>query len=66
MTFVLSRLSANPSATFMRPFEGGASEFRWGLVTYQGFLDAFRTAYTHWSQMLPYNGAQRGDVVGMW
>ncbi|KAI0628624.1 acetyl-CoA synthetase-like protein [Trametes polyzona] len=43
----------------MRPFEGDASTFKWGLVTYQDFLDALQ-------KELLARGLKRGDIVGIW
>ncbi|KAI0717111.1 acetyl-CoA synthetase-like protein [Earliella scabrosa] len=50
----------------MRPFEGTPSTYAWGLITYQDFLDALRTATAYWADTLNTRGVKRGDVVSMW
>ena len=64
--FVLQALERNATKPFMRPFEGTPSTYAWGLITYQDFLDALRTATAYWTDTLTTRGVKRGDVVGMW
>ncbi|KAI0351489.1 acetyl-CoA synthetase-like protein [Trametes cingulata] len=66
MNFVLERLRLHADEPFMRPYEGDASRFKWGLITYQDFLDALAAATSYWSDELTAQGLKQGDVVGMW
>ncbi|EIW54786.1 acetyl-CoA synthetase-like protein [Trametes versicolor FP-101664 SS1] len=50
----------------MRPFEGDTSSFKWGIITYQDFLDALVAATAYWTNTLTAEGLKQGDVVGMW
>lgn len=66
MNFVFDRLQRNANHAFMRPFEGDVASFKWGLITYQDFLDALVAATAYWADKIGAQGLKRGDVVGMW
>lgn len=66
INFVLQSLERNAPKPFMRPFEGDAGVFEWGLITYRDFLNALRVATAHWASTLASQGIKHGDVVGMW
>ena len=66
MNFVYERLGQRPSSSFMRPFEGSLSEYRWGHITCEVFLGALGTAASYWKEKLTASGAKQGDIVGLW
>ncbi|KAL7277116.1 hypothetical protein ACG7TL_008961 [Trametes sanguinea] len=66
MNFVLESLHKHTANPILRPFEGDVATYKWGLVTYQDFIDALERATAYWSEKLTTAGLQRGEVVGMW
>ncbi|KAI0641381.1 acetyl-CoA synthetase-like protein [Trametes meyenii] len=66
MNFVFDRLRSHASDPFMRHFEGDRSTFKWGLITYQDFLDTLETSIAYWTVELSSRGVKQGEVVGMW
>jgi hypothetical protein len=66
MHMVLEGMARFAGSPLIRPFTGTATEFSWGLITFDEFRQDLEKAAEHWQRTLSSAGLKPGDVVGLW